>query len=76
MFVLTAVSSINTEVAPIKKALLTNPSSASASHVGSLALSRPQAFFHGYAMASEKADVHCGFPEFAACEEPKQFHPA
>jgi hypothetical protein len=32
-------------VGRIKKALLANPASASASHVGSLALCRPQAFF-------------------------------
>jgi hypothetical protein len=33
------------EVGWVKKALLANPASASASHVGSLALCRPQTFF-------------------------------
>src|ERR1700680_3361917 len=43
------------EVGRIKKALLPNPASASAGDVGALALCRPQTFFDGDAMASEKS---------------------
>src|SRR5215471_15627422 len=42
------------EAGGIKPALLADPASARASHVGALALLRPQAFFEGDAMASEE----------------------
>src|SRR5215831_483196 len=42
------------EAGGIKPALLTDPASTRASHVGALALLRPQAFFKGDAMASEE----------------------
>src|SRR5215470_5435655 len=43
------------EASSVKPALLANPASACASHVGALALCRPQAFFEGDALASEEA---------------------
>src|SRR6202043_2714197 len=43
------------EVGRIKKALHPNPASARAGDVGALALCRPQTFFDGDAMASEKS---------------------
>src|SRR6478735_5723525 len=50
------------EASSVKPALFANPTSACASHVSSLALCRPQAFFEGDAMASEEARKRAAVP--------------
>src|ERR1700757_4183251 len=46
----------------IKPALLADPASARGSHIGSLPLCRPQAFFDGDAMASEETRQRAAAP--------------
>src|SRR5262245_41531940 len=50
------------QASSVKPALLANPASARASHVGSLALCRPQAFFESDAMAGEEARKRAAAP--------------
>src|SRR6516162_3546977 len=63
------------EASSVKPALLANPASARASHVGSLPLCRPQAFFcRGCHGERKSAKARCGFRGYGAYAGPKRSH--